>query len=496
MSDYHGRAKRAIGQLMGRQVVMQCITFAGGVVLARTLGPGPFGLYIISLFVVGLFALLGDFGLAPSFIQRKAELTAHDLQVGFTLQQILITAMVAALFAVAPLLSRWLYPGQPEVVWLVRALSFNLYLSSWRTMSAIQLEREVKFGQLARIEVLETLLYQALAVGLSLAGCGTWSFVAAAMAQGLLGTVLIYAAAPWPVRLRWDWPVARDLIRFGVPFQLQMILNGVGGWVTPLVVGRLVGPVGVGYLTWAAANGRKPLMVTDNIMRVGFPHVSRLQGDLAEVERLVVRYLTFSILPAGLWFAGIYCCVPAAVQWVYKPQWVPASWALVLYAAVLPIDMVGMVAAVTLNALGRVPVATLVVTCRTVANVLGAIGLVVWWPTANRINAVPVAYLVTSALSLPWMLAFIRPGALRRIAWSLGWMSVPLVIAIVIGLGTSLISAHAGLPLQVLATGIATGLAYACATLVMAPPWVRHLIARGFRPTVAAASTDGQPVIV
>ncbi len=478
MSEYHGRAKRAIAQMMGRSIVLQVLTFGGGIVLARTLGPAPFGLYIISTFVVGLFALVGDFGLAPSFIQRKGELTDHDMQVGFTLQQILTTLIVIALWAAAPLFQRWVYPDQPAVVWLVRALSFNLYLTSWRTMSAIELERDVKFDRLARIEVLETLTYQALAVGLSLAGLGTWSFVIAAMAQGLLGTTLIYAAAPWPVRLRFDWAVTRDLVRFGLPFQLQMVMNSVGGWVTPLVVGRAVGPVGVGYLTWASATGRKPMMVTDNVMRVGFPHLSRLQADPAEVERTVVRYLTFSVLAAGLWFAGVYCCTPAAIDWLYKSKWIPAGTALVLYAAVLPLDMLGMVAGMTLNAVGRVRLATAAIAARTAAGIVLAVALIHWWPTPARYNGVPAGHLIASVFTIPWMLAGVRPGALPRVLTAMLWMAVPVGVAVAAGLATSAATARLPLPAHVLATGSVTCLGYAAGVAVAAPPWLRDLARR------------------
>ena len=129
MNDVHTRAKQGIKLLLGRQVAVQILTFAGGVVLARILGPAQFGLYIISLFLVNTFALLGDFGLASSFLQRKNDLTDRDLQVGFTLQQILTSVIVLALLISAPWLVH-LYPkAPPETVWLVRVLAFNLYLT-------------------------------------------------------------------------------------------------------------------------------------------------------------------------------------------------------------------------------------------------------------------------------------------------------------------------------------------------------------------------------
>jgi PST family polysaccharide transporter len=478
MSEYHDRAKRAVGLLMGRQLLLQILTFSGGVVLARTLGPGPFGLYAICSVLVGVFALVGDFGLAPSFVQRKAELTPLDLQVGFTLQQALTTIIVVALVSAAPLLGRCLYPDQPDVVWLIRALSLNLYLAGWRTMSALQLERELKFDRLAKIEVLEVLVFQVLAVGLSLLGCGTWSLIAASLAQGVLGTTLIYMAAPWTVRLRWDAAIIRQLLRYGLPFQLQTALNAAGGWIAPLVIGRQVGPVGVGYLTWASSNGRKPLMVTDNIMRVAFPHFSRLQDDRAEVERLVIRYLTFSLVPAGLWFAGLFACCPSAVRLVYAEKWVPATPALLLYAAVLPLDMLSWIVAVTLNGLGEVGASTAMVTARTVSNIGLTIGLIVVLPVSAAIVAVPIAYILASLATVPWLLIKIRPGAMGRVLGALAWIAIPVAAGVAVGWITYDLAEHRVPP--VFHVGLAGGgasLAFAAGALLAAPVWLRALVA-------------------
>src|SRR5205085_11764105 len=124
MENIHAQARRGIKLLLVRQIFLQIFTFAGGVILARVLGPAQFGLFAIASFWVGILALVGDFGLAPSFIQRRAELTERDLQVGFTLQQMMSTVVVLALLLGAPWVAA-LYPKAPhETEWLVRALAF------------------------------------------------------------------------------------------------------------------------------------------------------------------------------------------------------------------------------------------------------------------------------------------------------------------------------------------------------------------------------------
>src|SRR5690242_18333130 len=102
MKDIHGKAKRGIKMLMGRQVLLQALGMCSGVILARKLSPEEFGLFAIATFLVQIFGLLGDFGLAGSFIQREVEPTDHERSVAFTLQQILTVVIVVLLWILAP----------------------------------------------------------------------------------------------------------------------------------------------------------------------------------------------------------------------------------------------------------------------------------------------------------------------------------------------------------------------------------------------------------
>jgi O-antigen/teichoic acid export membrane protein len=462
----HQRARRGIKLLMGRQVIVLILTFGAGIVLARALDPAEFGLYAIASFLVSAFALFGDFGLAPSLIQRKKEITELDLRVGFTLQQITTTVVVVLLLIAAPWLAS-LYPkAPPGTDWLVRALAFSLYLTSWRSMSVLQLERALKYDRLARVEVMEALIFQVVAVLMALNGYGVWSFVMAALVRGVVGAVLVFASAPWRVRLDLDRTVAASILRFGAPFQLQAIANQLGGWITPLFVGSLIGPGAVGYLTWASSNGKKPLMLVDNVMRVAFPHLARIQEDHAEVERTLTRYLTYLLCAAGLWFSLLATAGPAVVTVLYTAKWSAAVPALIMYAAVVPLDVLSWVIGVALNATGKVAFTSWIVVARTVAH----IGLGVPLTLLVGFNGVPIAILVSSAASIPWILRGLGPGAPARVMRPLLWLVIPVLAATGIGL----LCRGIGLPIALrgaLIMGVVLAV-YAVATWITAPAWL------------------------
>lgn len=468
--NVHKQAKRGIKLLLGRQAILQILTFAGGVFLARKLGPSVFGLYAIATFLVTAFGLFGDFGLAPSFIQRKKEITERDLQVGFTLQQLIAAVLVAVILVSAPWLAHFYPKAPPETVWLVRALAFSLFLTSWRTMSVLQLERQLRYDRLAWIEVVETLIFQGLAVGLAAAGFGVWSFVWATLARGVIGTAIVYATAPWKVRFAFDVDTAREILRFGIPFQLGAIAHNIGGWITPTLVGGMIGPHAVGYLSWASSNGKKPLLLVDNVMRVSFPHFSRIQDDRDEVERLMSRYLTYLLLMSGLWFSLLLVAGPSVVRLVYTSKWLPAVPALVLNAFVLSLDVVVWVVSVSMNACGLVRLAADRAVIRTVAHIVLSIPLVLWL----GFNGVPIAYLAMMILTFRWTFRGLGDGAMGRIMRPVLWLLIPAACASAIGMAS--LQLHVPLIARCFLSTVTVGVAYAIVTFLASPPWLKQSI--------------------
>lgn len=469
---YDALAKRGIRLLFQRQVVIQIFTFSGGIVLARVLSPAEFGLFGIANFLVHTLAMFGDFGLAPSFIQRREDPSERDLQVGFTLQLALTSGVVAALWLLAPRLVA-LYPAVPaEVAWLVRALAVSVFLSSWRAMSVLQLERRLDYRRLAWIEVTETVSYQGIAVVLVLLDFGVWSLVWATLTRGVLGAVLTYLLRPWPVRLAFDRRVAWEILRYGLPFQGARMIHRVGGWVNPILVGALIGPEGVGFVTWASSNGRKPLLLVNSVRRVAFTHFSRLQDDWQRIERTLVRYLTYLLLPTGLWFVLILAAGAQTVELIYTAKWLPAVSTLTLYALAANLNVIGWLVGNTLDATGYVGRAAKRTFTKT-AVMFGASVPLVW---LLGIDGVPGAEIVSTALMIAWMLRDMERGMTRKILGPLRWLLAPVLLCAPLAWLPPL--AAGSLPLDVAARLALAVALYTATAWLFAPAWLKAKLGR------------------
>jgi hypothetical protein len=81
-SEIHERAGRSLWLVSIGQALSGAFGFAS-VVLARRLSPADFGLFAISTFVVVFVGMIADLGLRQA-IQRREELTTHDIRAAFT----------------------------------------------------------------------------------------------------------------------------------------------------------------------------------------------------------------------------------------------------------------------------------------------------------------------------------------------------------------------------------------------------------------------------
>lgn len=424
-----GRARSALRMLVGRQAVLQLLAIAGGIVVARVLGPEPLGVFGIAFFVVMLAGFVADLGTRTALIRQERPVGEVQLATCFTLQQALVTLVVIILFATAPAITSLYAKAPPDLAWLIRLLAVDLYLRSWRSISEIRLERELRYRELAVSDIAGSSGYQLVAVGLVVTGSGVESLVWATLVGNVVRVSLLYRAAPWPFRFALDQMELRQLLATGIPLEFNRLIGLAPSWITPTLAAALLGPEAVGLLTWASTLGRKPLELLDNVVRVSLTHFSRLQRDRAEVERLLIQYATASVLATGLWFVVMATVGSELVAFVYTESWLPAMPALVLYAGSAMMASVRGIASAAIIGLGRVRliawvslVASLVAIATSALLVL-QLGLI----------GVPLGQFAGILVATPWLLRGAGRSVPTRVLVAAFTALWPLLAAGVIG---------------------------------------------------------------
>lgn len=298
--------------------------------LARILPPDIIGIFNIATSVLIFFTYFSDVGLGAALIQKK-EIKRQDLITTFTIQQFLALIILIIIWFLAPWFAT-IYQLDNSGMWLIRALGFVFFLTSFKVLPSVILERDLKFGPLVIVELLETLVYLGVLDYLIINNFGVSGYTYAVLSRGVIGVVAIYILAPWKIGLGFSKESARALVRFGAPFQLNSMLALLKDRLVDLVVAGIIGKTGVGYVTWARNLAYLPMEVMNIMGRITFPAFSRLQHDNNALSKTLGKSLFFTSLFMYPLSFGIIAIAPSIVEYIVKSNWRPALPLIYLFS--------------------------------------------------------------------------------------------------------------------------------------------------------------------
>lgn len=350
-----GRALAGIVALTSRTFILQVIAFGATFLLTIFLSPAVFGIFYVVSAMIAFLGYFSDIGLAAALIQKKEALTRQDLVTTFTIQQILVGTAITIALVLSPFIGRWYGLDDPGM-WLYRALAFAFFLSSLKTIPSILLERNLAFSKLIIPQILETVGFYLTAVILAWWGFGVTSFTWAVAVRAVVGLLAMYIVAPWIPGLGISKDVARQLLQFGIPFQMNSFLALIKDDLLTVYLGKALPLAQVGYIGWAKKWAEVPLrLIMDSIVRVTFPAFSRLQHDTARLRAGIEHTLfglSVTILPISV--AMIVGIRPFMEIIPRYGKWEPALLSFYLFATASAVASLSTPLTNALNALGHI----------------------------------------------------------------------------------------------------------------------------------------------
>lgn len=316
-----------------RTFFIQAYAFFATFILTILLSPEIFGVYFVVLSIINLFVYFSDVGLAAALIQKKDEPSRKDFVTTFTIQQLIILALVLAGLIFSSKIAKF-YGLDSNGLLLFRMLVFSLLLSSLKTIPSIQLERHLSFTRFVIPQVAENFVFYTLAIVLASQGFGISSITWSVLARGLVGLILIYILSPFRPGIGFNLQSAKKLVSFGIPFQLNSIIALVKDDLLTVILGKILPFAQIGYIGWSQRFAFVPLrFVMDNVIKVTFPAYSRLQHDLSKLRIAIEKslfFVTFSVYP---FVVGLAAIAPRVITVVPNYQkWEPALPLLYLFA--------------------------------------------------------------------------------------------------------------------------------------------------------------------
>ena len=304
------------------QVGSQAIRYFVLLVLAHLLSPSDFGLLGMAMIFILFTQAIGELGIAAAVVQQQ-ESDELYLNTAFWANLILSLLMyLTTLFFARPIA---IFLGDAAVTSLIQVLAIIFPITALSVVPRALLEKEFKFQKLTYREMLSEVAFGVVGLSFALVGQGTWSLVAAAIAQRVASIATMWWAVPW--RPRWQFKVAilQTMLRFSLPVMWSNLLNKGLANIDYFVIGRWFGSEALGYYTLAFQLAVVPLQrMVGIVRRVAFPAFSLVQQDLRRLQTGFSAATKYLFLPLILLSIMIMVFAPEFIELFYADKWHPA----------------------------------------------------------------------------------------------------------------------------------------------------------------------------
>lgn len=313
-SDLRSRATTSVLLVASRNIIVRGVGLVGVVILARLLEPADFGILALGLAVTAIGRILADGGLGAQLIQRREPPERADLgaMFGFQLVTSIFVAAVALLVCV-------LLGGDARVIGI---MALSLPFAALRAPTSICLQRELRYGPLAWVEIAETLLYNVLAVSLVVAGFDLWGIAVAVVCQSAFGSVLLIVrnSTGW-TRPTLSMSHLRPLLAFGVAYQSVSLVATGRDHALSVLLTMVGGTTLLGLWSLAYRLIQSVLALLQAVWRVSFSAMARLIDAGEDEEFLVGKMFGFASIAVGLLVVVIGGTAPALVPALFGETW-------------------------------------------------------------------------------------------------------------------------------------------------------------------------------
>ena len=296
-------------------------------VLARLLVPQDFGLFAMVTTVMGFLRIFQDAGLSMATVQRQ-EITHAQVSNLFWVN-VAVGGVATLLVAASAPAVAWFY-REPRLVGITLVLSITFVLASSAVQHGALLNRQMRFGVIAMIDIVSMLAGYLTGITLALLEYGYWALVFAYLVQVTIRLVLTWSISRWRPRLPSRNTQTWHLLSFGANITAASLMYELSRGADGLLIGRFFGAGAIGLYSRGSILLMRPVQqFIIPIRAVLVPALSRIQSQHDRYRRTFLQVFEAIVLVdfllTGLLLALSY---PVTLA-VLGPKW---QGAVVIFA--------------------------------------------------------------------------------------------------------------------------------------------------------------------
>jgi PST family polysaccharide transporter len=385
-------------------------------ILARRLPPEDYGVYVLLTVSAQFLVQLSSFGLDLSLAKFIVSTEDEERKRRIVNSAICLRLATGCLVGLAAYFGRSLLVSLfgTSLLLIAGYVSVLYFAQSFYITLRGALQGLYRFKRIGLADFILGITHFVLVVVLVLIlQLGLIGLIYAKLISVSVACAFLYISIPVTKRIEADRSILKEMLRFGLPLQINDIIAVFYSRIDTLIIGMLLGPAEIAYYEMARMIPDALHSIYDSFRVVFFPFVSRFLavGERIQVARMVnnsTRLLavlsSFGALVALLFGNDV-------IRLIYSDKYLPSVSAFGVLLVVLSLSMVSNVLGTTLVAAGETNKPPLINTIHSAVSLVATLLLVLPF----GIVGAALSRLIGTAVANPINLLFLR----RKLATSL-----------------------------------------------------------------------------
>lgn len=350
-----GRITYGILALISQTFLLNIVSFGASLIIFTVLSPRDVGIFIAVTAIQRIISFFTDFGFGAALVQKKDKLTREDLATAFTIQAaVTISIFIIIFLFVGQITTFFKLSESAERLFIV--LVFTIFLSSFKMIPSILLERAIKFQKLVIPQTVEQVTFYVILVILILQGLRIDSYVWAFLISSLISIPFYYYISPWKISVG-IYKKSIIHMKYGLQFQAKNILATIKDDLLTVFLVKILTFTEIGYIGFAQKFAFFVFRyIVDSVTKVTFTAYSRIQDNTVYLARAIEKSLFFVSSVLFPIIMMLVISAPYLVTYVPKwhNKWEPAIISLTFFSINAAISALSNILVNVLDATGRV----------------------------------------------------------------------------------------------------------------------------------------------
>ncbi len=333
------------------RLAAQIFTWLNTLILIRLLTPDDYGLMAMTMAFIGIFALMGDFGIGKAIIQAE-ELSLLRLRQAFTINVISCLIFFTFFFSIAPAIAGFF--DEPRVTILIQAVACQHLIMVFHTLPYAMASRKMLFKEREKVQFYTALMTSVVTIAMAATSFGVWSLIYGHLFMRLalaIGYNIIAPCWAWPT---WNFRGFSQMAGFSGIATVNDVLRYFVNVFGNISIGRLLTKSDLGVFSVARSLANLPSdKIGELLNHLGLSSFAKLQNERDIAGQYLHKSAQLASLGLFPMYFGMYAVSPELITLVLSDNWAAAIIPFQILCLSSPFRMLSEMMATGVTAIGE-----------------------------------------------------------------------------------------------------------------------------------------------